>query len=69
LRTTTSTTQTTTHTQQNHNQPGDFATQPFIDPANSNNIISDDLIAAERRAIRAEAQAALSQKTWQEIVK
>jgi len=38
------------------------------DPANSNNIISDDLTAAEKAGIVAAAARALSAKDWNEIV-
>jgi hypothetical protein len=40
-----------------------------VDPANTNNVISDDLSAAEKTAIRNAAATALSAKTWAEIIK
>ncbi len=40
-----------------------------VDPANTNNIISDDLTAAEQLKIKATAQLALTAKTWDQIVK
>jgi hypothetical protein len=40
----------------------------FVDPANTNNIISDDLTVAEKRAIKAAATAALVAPYWGEIV-
>lgn len=46
-----------------------FAASRFVDPANTNNIISDDLTAAEKNAIKTAAQTCLQAKTWREIVK
>ena len=46
-----------------------FPTARFIDPANTNNILSDDLSNAEKQAIKTAATNALSAKNWQEIVK
>ncbi|MEN2980428.1 nucleotidyltransferase domain-containing protein [Tistrella bauzanensis] len=46
----------------------DFSSARIQDPANTNNVISDDLSAAERTAIRAAATRALQAKTWGEIV-
>jgi hypothetical protein len=43
-------------------------TARFIDPANTNNVVSDDCTAAEKTAIAAQARASLGKKTWQEIV-
>lgn len=40
----------------------------YIDPANSNNIISDDLTRAEKAAVAACASTALAQPTWNKIV-
>jgi predicted nucleotidyltransferase len=45
-----------------------FPTARFVDPANSNNIISDDLSAAERAKIKAEAEKALAAPNWNQIV-
>jgi hypothetical protein len=45
-----------------------FTNARIIDPANTNNIISDDLGAAEKAKVRAAAVAALGAKTWNEIV-
>jgi hypothetical protein len=41
----------------------------IIDPANTNNIVSDDLTAAERTRISTAAAAALKAKNWSEIVR
>jgi hypothetical protein len=46
-----------------------FPNARVVDPANTNNIISDDLTASERAKIRAAAERALSAKQWEEIVK
>ena len=43
-------------------------TARFIDPANTNNVISDDLTVAEKRAIRGAAVAALAAPYWRQIV-
>jgi hypothetical protein len=39
-----------------------------VDPANTNNIVSDDLSAAERGRIKAAAESALGAQYWKEIV-
>jgi hypothetical protein len=46
-----------------------FPNARVVDPANTNNIISDDLTDAERAKIKAAAALALQAKTWGEIVK
>lgn len=38
------------------------------DPANTNNVISDDLTSGEKAQIQAAAIRSLGQKTWQEII-
>jgi hypothetical protein len=48
---------------------GNFSTARIVDPANTNNVISDDLTAAEKRAIKAAAAQTLQLKTWGEVVK
>jgi hypothetical protein len=45
-----------------------FTTARFVDPANSNNIISDDLSASGRAKIKAEAEKALAASNWNQIV-
>lgn len=45
-----------------------FPTARVVDPANTNNVISDDLTATERTAIKAAAQRALSATNWGQIV-
>lgn len=46
----------------------DFPNARLQDPANTNNVISDDLTAAERRTIKLAAERALQAKDWGEIV-
>jgi hypothetical protein len=43
-------------------------TARFIDPANTNNVVSDDCTASEKAAIAEQAAASLGKKKWQEIV-
>jgi hypothetical protein len=43
-------------------------TARFVDPANTNNIISEDLTVAEKQAIRSAAIAALAAPYWRDIV-
>ncbi len=45
-----------------------FSAARVMDPANTNNIISDDLTAAEKTTIRNAAVRALAAKDWSEIV-
>lgn len=45
----------------------DFAQARYVDPCNTNNVISDDLTAAEKQRIRQAAQRALEQKSWDAI--
>lgn len=47
---------------------GDFSSARIQDPANTNNIVSDDLSAAERGTIREAAARALQASDWNEIV-
>lgn len=46
-----------------------FPNARFVDPANTNNIISDDLSSAERAAVKSAAVQALTAKNWEQIVK
>lgn len=46
-----------------------FASARVVDPANTNNIISDDLTASEKALIKAAARIARAAKYWSEIVK
>lgn len=43
-------------------------TARYVDPANSNNIISDDCTQAEKKAISAKAKQSRGQPTWEGIV-
>lgn len=45
-----------------------FPTARIVDPANTNNAISDDLTAAERDQIKAAAALALLATNWNQIV-
>lgn len=45
-----------------------FSDARVVDPANTNNIISDDLTAAEKAKIKAAAVTALSATNWNEII-
>jgi len=40
----------------------------IIDPANTNNIISDDLTASEKRAIANKATESRQKKNWSDII-
>ena len=46
----------------------DFPTRKYLDPANSNNVVSDDLTQLEKHAIKAAALVARAQTNWQSIV-
>lgn len=46
----------------------DFSNARIQDPANTNNVISDELSAAERATIRAAAMQALRARNWNQIV-
>ena len=45
-----------------------IATARYVDPANSNNVISDDCTQAEKTAIAAKAKESRGQQTWERIV-
>jgi hypothetical protein len=47
---------------------GKFSDARVVDPANTNNIISDDLTAAERAKVKAAAMQALAASNWNQIV-
>ncbi|MEM7557064.1 MAG: nucleotidyltransferase domain-containing protein [Cyanobacteria bacterium P01_A01_bin.84] len=46
-----------------------FLSDRYVDPANTNNIISDDLTASDKRTVAREAQHALLAETWSDIIK
>lgn len=46
-----------------------FANARVVDPANSNNVISDDLTDAQKRAIAAAAKTAREAPSWSDIVR
>jgi hypothetical protein len=43
-------------------------TARYIDPANTNNVVSDDCTAVEKNAIATQATKSCAQKTWEGIV-
>lgn len=45
-----------------------FVNARVVDPANTNNVISDDLTAAEKQRIKKAAEGALAAKNWSQIV-
>ena len=45
-----------------------FSNARVIDPANTNNVISDDLTGAERAKIKTAAEFALTASNWNQIV-
>ena len=45
-----------------------FVAARVVDPANSNNVISDDLTLAEKNAVKVAAQRALNASDWNQIV-
>jgi hypothetical protein len=45
-----------------------FTTARVVDPANSSNVISDDLAWADRVRIKASAELALKATNWSQIV-
>lgn len=45
-----------------------FVNARVVDPANTNNVISDDLTAAEKQRIKKAAETALAAKNWNQIV-
>ncbi|MGL3214047.1 nucleotidyltransferase domain-containing protein [Bradyrhizobium sp. BR 1433] len=45
-----------------------LATARFVDPSNTNNVISDDLTVAEKQAIKTAAASALAAPYWRDIV-
>ena len=40
----------------------------YIDPANTNNVVSDDCTMAEKGAIASQAASSRGQQTWERIV-
>jgi hypothetical protein len=45
-----------------------FSSARFVDPANTNNIVSDDLTKAEKGKISSQASISRAQKNWEDIV-
>lgn len=52
-----------------HYLRNNFSNARVVDPANTNNIISDDLSAAEKAKIASAAEQALSATNWNQVVK
>ncbi|KRF31944.1 nucleotidyltransferase domain-containing protein [Paenibacillus sp. Soil787] len=46
----------------------EFLSKKIIDPANTNNVISDDLFKYEKEAIQKKAKESRSQKYWKDII-
>lgn len=45
-----------------------IARTTYMDPANTNNVVSDDCSLAEKSSISTQAASSLSRRTWQEVV-
>jgi len=45
-----------------------FETARVVDPANSANVISDDLTAGDKKRIALEAAASLNKSLWNQII-
>jgi len=43
-------------------------TKRIVDPANTNNVISDDLSAAEKSAVAAQAKTSAGKQYWKDII-
>lgn len=48
---------------------GEFINRRYLDPANTNNVISDDLSLSQRQLIRNAAQLARTKQNWEQIVR
>lgn len=46
-----------------------IVTVRYVDPANTNNVVSDDCTVAEKNAIAAQAENSRAQQTWEGIVR
>lgn len=46
----------------------EFPSKRYIDPSNTNNVISDDINLTEKTSIQSAAKISISKKTWEEIV-
>ena len=45
-----------------------ISTARYLDPANTNNVVSNDCTQAEKADIAAKARESLGKRTWEEIV-
>lgn len=48
---------------------GDFESARFVDPSNTNNVVSDDLTVSEKTAVKRAAQSARNASNWGDIVR
>jgi hypothetical protein len=46
----------------------EFAGKRFVDPANTNNVISDDLSLAQKQSIANKADLSARQRNWNQVV-
>ena len=46
-----------------------FPARSLLDPANANNIVSDQMTAAQRDAVRKAAQYARAGRSWHDIIR
>jgi hypothetical protein len=46
----------------------ELTTARIVDPANTNNIISDDLTATEKTSIKSAATGSLGKQLWREVI-
>ena len=46
----------------------EFQNRRYLDPANTNNVISDDLNSYEKRLIATQAQTSANKQFWSQIV-
>jgi hypothetical protein len=46
----------------------EFVDGRFLDPANSNNVVSDELDFDEKRAVVVAAQKSLGKESWERVV-
>jgi len=46
-----------------------FSARSLLDPANANNIVSDEMSAAQKETVRRAAQYARAGRSWQEIIR
>lgn len=47
---------------------GDFLNKVYMDPANTNNVVSNDLTRAEKQVVQRTAQVSIAKNNWNQIV-